>query len=97
MKARYAKTFEYGKHMAKTSVICAVACCAVSLLLFQPGSIAQIIAIALSFVLIIATIVIMYVYCRCPYCGKHIMMGVLSIKSCPSCRRNLESGKKVKK
>ena len=97
MKARYAKTFEYGRHMAKTSVICAVACCAVSLLFFQPGSIPQIITLVLSFALIVATIVIMCVYCRCPYCGKRIIMGVLTVKSCPSCHRNLESGKKVKK
>ncbi len=97
MKARYAKTFEYGKHMAKTAVICATVCCAASLFFFQSGSIAQIIALAMSFVLIIATIVIMYMYCRCPYCGKHIMMGVLSVKSCPACHRNLETGKKVKK
>ena len=34
---------------------------------------------------------------RCPYCGKHIMLGVLAVKDCPRCRRNLATGKKIKK
>ena len=97
MKARYAKTFEYGKQMAKTSVICAVAACAVSIFFLPAESTIQLVGLGLSAVLMIATLVIMYKYCRCPYCGKHILMGVLTVKACPACRRNLESGKKAKK
>ena len=27
--------------------------------------------------------------------GKHIMHGVLAVKDCPRCRRNLATGKKI--
>ncbi len=36
-------------------------------------------------------------YCRCPNCGKVILLGVLAIDACPRCKRNLVTGKKVKK
>lgn len=97
MKARYSKTFSYGRDMAKTSVILACISCAVTLLFLPSGTTVQIVGVCLTLGLIAATLFIMYKYCRCPYCGKHIMMGVLKVKSCPACRRNLESGKKVKK
>ena len=97
MKARYAKTLEYGKHMAKTTVICAAVTCLVSLFLLPSGSIYQGVALILSFALMVATVVFMVKYCRCPYCGKRIIMGVLTVKSCPACRRDLTSGKKTKK
>lgn len=97
MKARYARTFEYGKQMAKTTLICSIIACAVNLLFLPSGSIAQLIGLSLSLVLMATTVVAMYKYCRCPYCGKRIMMGVLTVKACPSCHRNLVSGKKVKK
>ena len=34
---------------------------------------------------------------RCPNCGKVIFFGVLAVKSCPRCHRNLVTGKKMKK
>ena len=34
---------------------------------------------------------------RCPSCGKVIFFGVLAVKSCPRCHRNLVTGKKMKK
>lgn len=97
MKARYDRTFEYGRQLAKTSVICAVIVCIVNIFFFPAGSAAQLVGLGVSLILMVATVVIMYKYCRCPYCGKRIMTGVLTVKVCPSCRRSLASGKKVKK
>ena len=36
-------------------------------------------------------------YCRCPNCGKVIVLGVLALDACPRCKRNLVTGKKMKK
>ena len=47
--------------------------------------------------LVIFMIILPMFVCRCPYCGKHIMLGVLAVKDCPRCRRNLATGKKIKK
>ena len=52
---------------------------------------------ALTAAIFIGTIICVYQFCRCPYCGKHIMLGVLAVKDCPRCRRNLATGKKIKK
>ena len=47
--------------------------------------------------LMIAGIIVTYVCCRCPYCGKRIVLGAYKVIYCPKCRRNLETGKKVSK
>ena len=33
---------------------------------------------------------------RCPNCGKVIFLGVMAVKACPRCHRNLVTGKKMK-
>lgn len=96
MKARFDRTFEYGKKMSKYCVIFAIALCVLSLLMPQ-GTYLQGIFIAATLVMIVAAFVMMYKYCRCPYCGRRIMMGVLRVKTCPGCRRNLTTGKKTGK
>ncbi|MBR1456074.1 MAG: hypothetical protein IJ594_02785 [Oscillospiraceae bacterium] len=96
MKARYDRTYEYGRSMAKYMMIAAVVI-GVSALFVPSGSVTQKILIVASFLVILATIYVMYRYCRCPYCGKHIIAGALVVSSCPACRRDLSTGKRVKK
>lgn len=95
MKARFDRTFEYGRNIAKYCVIFAVALCVLSLLMPQ-GTYLQTIFVVVTLAMMVATVVVMYKYCRCPYCGRRIMLGVLRAKTCPSCRRNLTTGKKMK-
>lgn len=97
MKARYDRTFEYGKKIAKYLVIFAIILCLASLFLAPEGSYLQVTLVVVSFVLMVSTLFVMYKYCRCPYCGKRIMTGVLTITACPRCHRSLTSGKKIKK
>lgn len=95
MKAKFDRTFEYGKNISKYCVIFAIALCVLSLLVPQ-GTYLQVLFIAATVVMLAATVVVMYKFCRCPYCGKRIMLGVLRVKSCPRCRRSLTTGKKMK-
>lgn len=95
MKAKFDRTFEYGKNISKYCVIFAIALCVLSLLVPQ-GTYLQVILIAATLAMLVATVVVMYKFCRCPYCGKRIMLGVLRVKSCPRCRRSLTTGKKMK-
>lgn len=97
MKARFDRTFEYGKSIARYLVISAVIAGLCALFFTQTGSYAQLTLILVSTALLVATVVVIYKYCRCPYCGKHIVAGVLRVSSCPSCRRDLSTGRKVKK
>lgn len=52
---------------------------------------------AATLLMFIAIIYIAAKYCRCPNCGKHILLGVLAIQTCPRCKHSLTTGKKVKK
>ena len=97
MKPSYTSNFEYGKRMSKICMIAAICLCLMSLLLVPAGSMAQGALILAGMAFIIGAFVVMYKYCRCPHCGKHIMTGVLVITSCPRCHRNLNTGKKTKK
>ncbi|MCF0138214.1 MAG: hypothetical protein HUJ66_07610 [Oscillospiraceae bacterium] len=51
-------------------------------------------ATLIGMVFFVASIIVAYLYCKCPYCGKHIIMGMFRVKNCPKCHRNLETGKK---
>ena len=47
-----------------------------------------------SLVSLLLSFVIIALYCKCPYCGKHIYFGLLKAKYCPKCRRDLLTGTK---
>ncbi len=96
MKAKYNNTFEYGRKIAKYLAFFALGVCAASLLAPE-GSAVKAVLLAAGFVLLAATLVVMYKFCRCPYCGKRILTGILTLSNCPRCRRSLVSGKKVKR
>ena len=97
MKARYDRTFEYGKKIVLYLVILVIVLGLAAALLVPEKSTPQIILIIGAFACLAAALFVVYKYCRCPYCGKRIFGGVLAVKSCPKCRRNLITGKKVKK
>ena len=97
MKARYDRTFEYGQKIVKYLLILIIVLAFASVLLVPKGSTAQLILVIAAFAIVAVLLAVIYKYCRCPYCGKRIFAGVLAVKSCPNCRRNLITGKKVKK
>ena len=97
MKARFESNFEYGRKIAKYLLVAAIALMAVGLFVTPAESTAQAVVMFAIIGLIVATIVVVYRFCRCPYCGKHIFFGILKVKVCPACKRNLASGKKTKK
>jgi len=97
MKIKYKDTFEYGRKTAKWLILLAVVLSVISYFAFSGNPTGQAITVVLSFLMMIAGFVVIYNFCRCPYCGKKIMLGVLAVTSCPKCRRNLKTGKKSKK
>ena len=97
MKNMRTRTFEDTKSLIKTLVVLAVICCLASLFFTQEGSRLQLILILLTLVFMIAAVVVIFLYSRCPSCGKVIVFGVLKATSCPRCKRNLVTGQKMKK
>ena len=97
MRARYEKSFERGQELVRYFMFAAIVSALAGLLLAESNSTLQYVLIGLSAVLLIAMLVCAWRFCRCPYCGKRILSGALVVTSCPSCRRDLKSGRKVKK
>ena len=97
MKAKYESSFEYGRKLARYFLAAAILLDIGAILFFADKSVYQIVGILCSFGCLIAAVVMAYRHCRCPYCGKRIVLGVLAASNCPACRRNLITGKKVKR
>lgn len=50
----------------------------------------------LSMLFFVLTFVVIFLYCRCPSCGKRVYLGLFKAVNCPKCRRNLLTGAKGK-
>ena len=44
----------------------------------------------------VLTFVVIFLYCKCPNCGKRVYLGLFKAVNCPRCRRNLITGAKSK-
>ncbi len=93
----YGNSFVESRELAKKLAIVTAVFAAASFIASGADSSMQLLLLAVTFALLIITLYVIIKYCRCPYCGKHILLGVLKVKICPACRRNLETGKKGKK
>ena len=40
--------------------------------------------------------VVIVLFCKCPYCGKVVYLGLFKATHCPKCRRSFETGVKKK-
>ena len=61
-----------------------------SALIFEEGTAAYTGSAVLIAVLFALALVIMFVWGRCPYCGKRLFYGLYKWKICPKCRRKLD-------
>lgn len=92
----YENDFVYGKKMLKIAMAVALICC-VGTLFTKSDPTMYVVCFVLTLVAFAAAIYIICRYCRCPHCHKVIFLGVLNITTCPKCKYNLITGKKVKK
>ena len=65
-----------------------------SIFLFEEGTAAYMGSAVLIVALFIASLFIMIVWGRCPYCGRHLFYGLYKWKTCPKCRRALSAADK---
>ena len=92
---KYENDFVYGRERLRILLVATAVCCAASLLTPQ-YSLVQVALMCLTVVLFVTCLALIFKYCRCPNCGKVIFLGVMALKSCPRCHRNLVTGKKMK-
>lgn len=91
------RNFEDTKSLIKTLVVLAIICCVACLFFTQENSTPQLVMLVLTLFFMAATLLVVVLYSRCPSCGKIIAFGVLKATCCPRCKRNLITGKKMKK
>ena len=92
----YVSEFAYGKDLLKKIIIAATLFCVLTLITSGNHSV-QLVFSVLTVACFVAAVVVDVRYCRCKHCGKVVFLGVLTITSCPRCKRSLETGKKIKK
>ena len=87
--------FESGRKAAKIlAILSAVGC--VAMLMTGDNPPLQGALVLLTLLLFVTMYLVIVLRCRCPHCRKVIFLGVWNAKVCPSCRRSLSSGNKVK-
>ena len=92
----YINSFVRGRQLLKKLLIADAACAVFATLTRESPLLMGLFGGAV--LLIFGAIIYIAVkYCRCPNCGKVIILGVLAVESCPRCRRNLVTGRKMKK
>ncbi len=97
MKASYESGFERGQDLVRYFLVGSIACGVGALFFTRTGTPVNVFLILLSMGLLIGMLICAWKFCRCPSCGRHIIAGALAVRVCPSCHRDLRSGKKVKK
>ena len=93
----YGNSFAESRELAKKLAIATIIFAVGSFLSVGADSAIQFSFLILTFVLCILTLYVILKHCRCPYCGKRIFLGVLKVRTCPACHRDLINGKKTKK
>ncbi len=97
MKVSYPNTYARGQKLVRILLALAIAAAAAGMLLFREGTVQQAGCLVVSLAMLVGVVAAALRYCRCPYCGRRILGGVLVLEVCPGCRRSLYTGDKLKK
>ena len=92
----YINGFMRGRDLLKKLLVCDLITAGIAVFMRSNPTIMALFSGA-TLILFIAIIYIDIKYCRCPNCGKVILLGVLAIEACPRCKRSFTTGKRVKK
>ena len=85
------------RRLVMWTMILSVICAVIGLLFFEPGTTGSVYITFGAFGLMLVSIVVLFTLCRCPWCGKRITNGLMKAEYCPHCKRDFDTGLKVKK
>ena len=88
--------FKTARRLVMLFMVASVICAIGDIVFIRPGTQASIYVMLLSFLLMALALVMLFVCCRCPWCGRRITVGLMKVEVCPHCRRDIETGMKVK-
>ena len=84
------------KTLTIVSMVLSVACAVIGLVGYSPENPARTYLAVVAFALMALALIFLLVFCRCPWCGKRISSGLMKLKVCPHCNRDLETGLRAK-
>ena len=84
------------KTLTMLSIVMSVICALIGLIGYGPENPARTYFAVAAILLMVQSLICLFVFCRCPWCGKRITSGLMQIKVCPHCNRNLETGLRAK-
>ena len=88
--------FDKERNLVKLLLAMCIVFSIVSIAVNGTDSVMVLYAPILSFVFFVLAFVVIFLYCRCPNCGKRVFLGLFKAVNCPRCRRNLITGEKSK-
>lgn len=88
--------FDRARNLVKLLLVLCVVLCVTGVAMTNTGNAFASYSGIISIVCFVLAFVVVILYCRCPYCGKVIYLGLFKAVSCPHCRRNLTTGAKTK-
>ena len=89
--------FDKAKNVVKTLLAICMVLCLISVITTSLNPQLSFLATIISGICFIMSFVVAFLYCKCPYCGNRIMLGMFKVKNCPKCHRNLVTGEKAGK
>lgn len=87
--------FDKAKNAVKLLLVACVLFCVGSIATAGKGN-APVIFTLVSIACFVLSFVVVSLFCKCPYCGKRIYLGLFKVTHCPHCRRNLVTGARKK-
>ena len=88
--------FEKATRIVMALIVCACVLSIAGAMFTVEGDPVQVTIVIAALLLIAAAAVFAVLFCRCPNCGKLILIGMVKTRVCPSCHRNINTGAKVK-
>lgn len=84
------------KTLTLVSMIMSVICAFIGLVGYSSVEQGRVYFAVAAIVLMALSLLCLFAFCRCPWCGHRLSSGLMKLKVCPHCNRDLETGLRVK-
>ena len=88
--------FDRARNLVKFLLALCVMFCVVCVITTGNGTVLPMYSAVLSLACFVLSFVVISLFCKCPYCGKVVYLGLFKATHCPKCRRSFETGAKKK-
>ena len=84
------------RQLVKWGMIISATAAVAGLIFFEPGTRISLYVTYSAFGLMVLSMILLFGFCRCPWCNQRITSGLMKVQVCPHCKRDLDTGLKPK-